>query len=108
MKWRSLEESKSGTDARPLREIFAQRKDLIAKYVPAETQSVHARVVAELKARKLAATILPVGAKAPEFELQDHDGKMISSRDLLAKGRLVISVSSAGVGVRSALGRWKP
>jgi peroxiredoxin len=99
MKWRSLEESKSGTDARPLREIFAQRKDLIAKYVPAETQSVHARVIAELKARKLAATILPVGAKAPEFELQDHDGKMISSRDLLAKGRLVICF------IR---GRWCP
>jgi peroxiredoxin len=99
MKWRSLEESKSGTDARPLREIFAQRKDLIAKYVPAETQSVHARVVAELKARKLAATILPVGAKAPEFELQDHDGKMISPRDLLAKGRLVICF------IR---GRWCP
>ncbi len=99
MKWRSLEESKSGTDARPLREIFAERKDLIAKYVPAETQSVHARVIAELKARKLAATILPVGAKAPEFELQDHDGKMVSSRDLLAKGRLVICF------IR---GRWCP
>jgi peroxiredoxin len=99
MKWRSLEASKSGTDARPLREIFAQRKDLIAKYVPAETQSVHARVIAELKARQLGATILPIGAKAPDFELQDHGGKMVSSRDLLVKGRLVICF------IR---GRWCP
>jgi peroxiredoxin len=99
MKWRSLEEAKPGADTRPLREIFAERKDLIAKYVPAETQSVHAQVVAELKARQLAANILPVGAKAPEFELQDHDGKIVSSRDLLAKGRLVLCF------IR---GRWCP
>ena len=49
MKWRSLEESGQETDVRPLREIFAERKELIAKYVPAETQAIHARAIAELK-----------------------------------------------------------
>ena len=34
MKWRSLEESAPSTDTRPLRELFAERKELIAKYVP--------------------------------------------------------------------------
>jgi hypothetical protein len=48
MKWRSLEEI-SATDFRPLGEIYAERKELIAKYVPAEMQAVHARAVAELK-----------------------------------------------------------
>lgn len=90
MKWRSLEESAPGLDARPLREILAERKDLIAKYVPAETQSVHAQVVAELKSRNLAANILPVGEKAPHFELPDHNGKIVSSFDLLAQSRLVL------------------
>ncbi len=99
MKWRSLEESIPGTDIRPLREIFAERKESIAKYVPAETQAVHARAVAELKQQRLAADILPVGAKIPEFQLQDHDGKSVSSSDLIAKGRLVLCF------IR---GRWCP
>jgi peroxiredoxin len=99
MKWRSLQESDEGTDARPLREIFAERKELIAKYVPAATQAIHAQAVAELKQRNLAANILPVGAKAPSFELPDHDGKPVSSADLLAKGPLVLCF------IR---GRWCP
>jgi peroxiredoxin len=99
MKWRSLEESSPQTDIRPLRDIFGERKELIAKYVPAETQAIHARAVAELKQRRLAANILPVGAKAPEFQLQDHDGKSVSSVDLLAKKRLVLCF------IR---GRWCP
>jgi peroxiredoxin len=99
MKWRSLEESALDTDIRLLSEIFAERKESIAKYVPAETQAVHARAVAELKQQRLAANILPVGAKAPEFQLQDHDGKIVSSTDLLAKGRFVLCF------IR---GRWCP
>jgi peroxiredoxin len=99
MKWRSLEESGPETDTRLLREIFAERKDLIAKYVPAETQAIHARAVAKLKQRQLAANILPVGSKITEFQLQDHDGKSVSSSDLLAKGRLVLCF------IR---GRWCP
>jgi peroxiredoxin len=99
MKWRSLEESSPGTDIRPLREIFAERKEAIAIYVPAETQAIHARAVAELKQQRLAANILPVGSKFPEFQLQDHDGKNVSSSDLLAKGRLVLCL------IR---GRWCP
>jgi len=99
MKWRSLEETTPTTDARSLREIYAERKELIAKYVPAETQAIHAQAVAELQAKRLAANILPVGAKAPEFELPDHNGKLVRSSDLLANGRLVINF------IR---GRWCP
>jgi peroxiredoxin len=99
MKWRSLEESTAGADVRPLREIYAERKELIAKYVPAETQAVHSQVVEELKARKLAAGILPVGAPAPAFELADHDGKIVRSSDLLGRGRLVVCFLR---------GRWCP
>lgn len=99
MKWRSLEESSPAGDVRPLREIFAERKELIAKYVPAETQAIHAQAIAVLKARKLAANILPVGAKALHFELPDHNGKIVSSFDLLSRGRLVLCF------IR---GRWCP
>jgi peroxiredoxin len=98
MKWRSLDESSPETDARPLQAILAERKQLIAKYVPAETQAIHAQAVAGLKRRSLAANILPVGERAA-FELPDHDGKMVSSSDLLAKGPLVLCF------IR---GRWCP
>ncbi|MGZ4815771.1 MAG: peroxiredoxin-like family protein [Terriglobales bacterium] len=99
MKWRSLEESNPETDARSLRQIFAERKKLIEKYVPAETQAIHARAVTELKQQYLATNILPVGAKAPVFELPEHNGKIVSSSDLLAKGKLVLCF------IR---GRWCP
>lgn len=99
MKWRSLEESGQATDVRPLREILAERKEMIAKYVPGEAQAVHARAVAELKAAGVAERALSVGAQAPAFELADQDGKMVSSSELLARGRLVICF------IR---GRWCP
>jgi peroxiredoxin len=99
MKWRSLEETDPATDLRPLREIFAERKELIAKYVPPETQDIHAQAIVELKARHLAPNILPVGANAPTFDLPDHDGKMVSSSDVLTKERLVLCF------IR---GRWCP
>src|ERR1700689_1249901 len=99
MKWGSLEESSPEIDIRSLRDTFAERKELIAKYVPAETQAIHARAVAELQRLHRAENTLPVGAKVPEFQLQDHEGKSISSSDLLALGRLVLCF------IR---GRWCP
>lgn len=99
MKWRSLEESSPEIEIRPLREIFAERKEMMGKYVSAETQAIHSRSIAQLKEQHLAANILPVGAKIPAFQLQDHDGKTVSSSDLLAKGRLVLCF------IR---GRWCP
>jgi peroxiredoxin len=90
MKWRSLQESDSHSDTRPLRQIFAERKEGIARYVPADVQAVHDRTVAALKAQGLAAKALGIGAKAPAFELPDHNGKRFASADLLAKGRMVL------------------
>ncbi|MFY9561141.1 MAG: peroxiredoxin-like family protein [Terriglobales bacterium] len=99
MKWRSLPESNSGPDLRSLRVQFAERKDLIAKYVPADVQAVHERTVAVLKAQGLATRALGVGAKALSFELSDHDGMRVSSAELLGKGPLVLCF------IR---GRWCP
>jgi peroxiredoxin len=98
MKWRSLEET-SATDFRPLCEIYAERKELIAKYVPAEMQAIHARVVTELKQQGMNAKALPAGVQAPSFELKDHNGKPVSSAELLSHGPLVICFFR---------GRWDP
>jgi peroxiredoxin len=99
MKWRSLEESNPATDSRPLREIFAERKQLIAQYVPPETQAIHARVVEELKQAGIADRALAAGTKAPAFELKDHTGKPVSSQALLRAGRLALCFFR---------GRWDP
>jgi peroxiredoxin len=99
MKWRSLAESGSYTDQRPLAQVFAERKDLIAKYVPLDVQAVHARTVATLKQQGLAAKTLCIGAKVPAFVLPDHNGKLVSSTALLSKERLVVCF------IR---GRWCP
>src|SRR5437667_8351406 len=98
MKWRSLQESNE-TDLRPLREIYAERKGLIEKYVPQEIREIHARVVAELKTSATAERALPAGTRVQNFKLKDHDGKLVSSAELLSKGRIVICF------IR---GRWCP
>ena len=67
MKWRSLEEKDAGAETRTLREIFAERRDRIAQYVPVETLALHARIVAELRAQGLAAKSLAVGARMPSL-----------------------------------------
>jgi peroxiredoxin len=99
MKWRSLSESGSYSDMRPLHEIFAERKQTIAQYVPADVQAVHERVVADLRAQGLGAKALSIGAKIPAFKLPDHNGKYVSSTELLGEGRLVLMF------IR---GRWCP
>jgi peroxiredoxin len=98
MKWRALQEV-SETDFRPLREIYAERKELIAKYVPAETQAVHAKAVAELQQRAVAEQAVAVSAQTPPFQLKDHNGKDVSSAELLQNGPLVICFFR---------GRWDP
>jgi len=99
MKWRSLDESTPVSQTRSLREIYTERKTLIAKYVPVDIQAVHSRVVAELKQSGIAERALKPGSEVPPFELPDQNGKLVRSSDMLARGPLVICF------IR---GRWCP
>jgi peroxiredoxin len=99
MKWRSLQESEPGLDSRPLAEILAERQEKIVRYVLPQTQAIHAHVVEELNRDGIVSKALSAGAKSPDFSLPDHNGKTVSSVDLLAKGPLIICF------VR---GRWCP
>jgi len=69
------------------------------KLVQAERLAVGERAVEELFATGIEERILPVGAQAPEFALQDSSGRQVRSRDLLAVGPLV---------VKFFRGRWCP
>jgi peroxiredoxin len=55
-----------------------------------QLEAMH-RATAELIASGQAKRALKAGDKAPDFVLNDPDGKPVSSRDLLAKGPLVLS-----------------
>jgi peroxiredoxin len=99
MKWRSLAESAAETEIRSLREIYAERKALIDRYVPAEIRAVHERAVRELQEAGIAEQRLKEGALAPAFELPDQSGKLVTSASLLKAGALVVFF------VR---GRWCP
>jgi peroxiredoxin len=99
MRWRSLEEASAVAETRSLREVFAERKEMIAKYVPAEIQAIHARAISELRQSGIAERTLRTGTKAPCFELFDHNGTLVRSTDLLWEGPLVVCFFR---------GRWCP
>jgi peroxiredoxin len=99
MKWRGLEAAEPAVPTTTLFEELEQRRALAEKYVPVATQEVHRRSIAELQQSGLVDRILPVGAKAPTFELPDQDGKPVGSSTLLSRGRLLICFFR---------GRWCP
>jgi peroxiredoxin len=78
-----------------LDEITANTRHL----VQAERLAVGERAVAELFASGIEEKILPVGATAPDFALNDASGRLVRSADLLALGPLVIKFFR---------GRWCP
>jgi peroxiredoxin len=78
-----------------LDEITAKTREL----VPAERLAVSERSVEELFATGIEERILPVGSRAPEFELHDATGRLVRSQDMLALGPLV---------VKFFRGRWCP
>jgi peroxiredoxin len=98
MKWRSLDESAGVADT-SLAEVFAERKELIAKYVPAEIQAIHARTIAELKDSEIAARALRRGDKATDFELSDQNGNLFRTSEMPRKAALVLCFFR---------GRWCP
>jgi len=67
--------------------------------VQADRLAVGERAIAELFETGIENRILPVGATAPEFTLNDATGRLVRSEDLLALGPLV---------VKFFRGRWCP
>ena len=69
-----------------LDEITANTRHLVQQ----ERLAVGERAVAELFATGIEERILPVGAIAPDFALNDANGRIVRSEDLLALGPLVV------------------
>ena len=60
------------------------------KLVQADRLAPGEQAIAELFASGIEDRILPAGARAPEFALEDGSGRLVRSTDLLALGPLVI------------------
>lgn len=78
-----------------LDEITAHTRDLVQP----ERLAINDRAVESLFATGIEQSVLPVGAKAPDFVLRDSLGRPVRSSDLLALGPLIISFFR---------GRWCP
>ena len=99
MQWRGanpeIEQAAAATLAERLEQITMQ----VAALVPAEKRRPPEQWIEELRASGALERVLPVGAQAPDFELPDVNKQPVRSRDLLARGRLVIAFYR---------GRWCP
>ncbi|MGH9580016.1 MAG: peroxiredoxin-like family protein [Terriglobales bacterium] len=98
MRWRGANpeyEKLEGSLQQQLDQLRARARPLL----PPSTTAAQDRAIEELRQSGILQHILPVGAPAPSFELQDGNGAIFRSVDLLARGRLVICFFR---------GRWCP
>jgi hypothetical protein len=59
--------------------------------IPPDKATIMHRATEDLRKSGILDRIVKVSAPMPAFELANHDGKRVSSRDLLARGPLVLS-----------------
>jgi hypothetical protein len=74
-----------------LEEKLAATRAASASRIPPDRQLIMERATEDLRKSGIMERIVRVGAKMPAFELANHDGRRVSSDELLAGGPLVVS-----------------
>ena len=74
-----------------LEEKLAATRAASAQRIPPDRAAIMERATEDLRKSGILDRILPVGAQMPAFELANHDGRRVSSEDLLGGGPLVLS-----------------
>ena len=74
-----------------LEEKLRATRDAFEKRVPADRKAIMHRATEDLRRSGTLDHIVEVGARMPAFTLANHDGREVSSDDLLAGGPLVLS-----------------
>ena len=74
-----------------LADKLAATRAASAGRIPADRAAIMERATEDLRKSGILDRIVPVGGRAPAFELANHDGRRISSAELLAGGPLVVS-----------------
>lgn len=63
-----------------------------AKRMPEDVRAIMGRATQELRESGILDRCIQVGDKLPPFNLENANGEMVSSADLLSKGAVVITV----------------
>jgi hypothetical protein len=74
-----------------LEEKLAATRAASAARIPPDRQAIMHRATEDLRNSGILDRIVKVGAPMPAFDLANHDGRRVSSDDLLAGGPLVLS-----------------
>ena len=82
---------KNGGGTMSLTEKLDATRAASAGRLPAATAAVMKRATADLRASGILQKVVGVGQQMPDFAATSHDGRQVSSRDLLARGPLVVS-----------------
>jgi hypothetical protein len=74
-----------------LEDTLSAARALFEKKIPADRRAIMHRATDDLRRSGILDRIVKVGARMPSFSLENHDGRLVSSDDLLAGGPLVLS-----------------
>jgi hypothetical protein len=74
-----------------LEQKLAALRTAAATRIPPDKAAVMHRATEDLRKSGILDRIVKVGAPMPAFELANHDGRQVSSKDLLGRGPLVLS-----------------
>ena len=74
-----------------LEDKLAAMREAAAKRIPPDRLAIMHRATEDLRRSGILDRIIKVGAKMPAFALANHDGRRISSDDVLARGPMVLS-----------------
>lgn len=74
-----------------LEATLAATRAASAGRIPPDRQAIMHRATEDLRRSGILDRIVPVGSPMPGFTLTNHDGRRVSSDDLLAGGPIVLS-----------------
>ena len=74
-----------------LAEVLSSTRAALEKRTPADRLAIMHRATEDLRQSGILNKVIRVGATMPAFVLTNHDGRLVSSEDLLAGGPLVLS-----------------
>jgi hypothetical protein len=70
---------------------LAAMREAAAKRIPPDRLAIMHRATEDLRQSGILDRIVKVGAKIPAFALANHDGRRLSSDDVLARGPMILS-----------------
>ena len=75
-----------------LADTLTGMREASAKRVPPEKRAIMSRATEDLRKSGMLDTVVKPGDPFPSFALQNQNGQVVRSADLLAKGSLVLTV----------------